>query len=99
VFDLDGVIAQISPNNDYNLSEPDPVGVALVNHFYAAGNRIIIHTARGTMTGIDWRATTSEQLQRWGVRYHELVFGKPAGDFYVDDRMIPFSALRRVLKP
>jgi len=99
VFDLDGVIAQLVPGNDYNLCRAEPSGVEVVNKLHAAGNRIVIHTARGSMTGIDWRTTTEEQLQRWGVHYHELVFGKPAGDMYVDDRMIPFSALRRVLKP
>ena len=38
----------------------------------------------------DRRASSCE---RWGVRYHELRFGKPAADYYVDDRMISLATL------
>jgi len=31
---------------------------------------------------------TKEQLDGWGVRYHQLFLGKPAGDFYIDDKGI-----------
>jgi hypothetical protein len=29
---------------------------------------------------------TVKQLNSWGVKYHELHLGKPAGDIYVDDK-------------
>ena len=29
---------------------------------------------------------TVKQLENWGVKYHELFLGKPAGDVYVDDK-------------
>jgi CMP-N-acetylneuraminic acid synthetase len=93
VFDLDGVIARPVPDNDYRRAEPEPETIAIVNRLHAAGNRIVLHTARGTVTGIDWRDVTVEQLRRWGVRYHELLFGKPAGDFYVDDRNLSIGTL------
>ena len=53
----------------------------------------MIHTARGSETGRDWTATTREQLRSWGVRHDELRFGKPAADFYVDDRAISPATL------
>ena len=29
---------------------------------------------------------TKEQLHGWGVKYHQLFLGKPAGDIYFDDK-------------
>jgi hypothetical protein len=31
---------------------------------------------------------TVKQLESWGVKYHKLFLGKPAGDSYVDDKGI-----------
>lgn len=92
-FDLDGVIATLAPDLDYAQAEPASAVVELVNRLHDAGNRVVITTARGSQSGRDWTATTCEQLRRWGVRHHELRFGKPAADFYVDDRAIPLATL------
>ncbi len=86
VVDIDGVIALLSPNNDYNLAQPNQTVIDAVNRLYEAGHHITLFTARGSMTGLDWTAVTSGQMQRWGVMHHELRLGKPAADFYVDDR-------------
>lgn len=64
-----------------------------VNRLHARGFRIVLFTARGSATGIDWEERTRRQLDGWKVRYDELVFGKPAADFYVDDRMISVTSL------
>ena len=93
VFDLDGVIAVLAPGGDYARALPHPPAIALVNRLFDLGNRIVVHTARGSLTGMDWAEVTREQLRRWGVRHHELRLGKPAGDYYVDDRMISLAAL------
>jgi len=87
-FDIDGVIAQLSPNNDYNLSQPNTHVIARINKLYEQGNYIILFTARGSKTGIDWMEVTKKQMSDWGVSFHELKLGKPAADFYVDDRMV-----------
>jgi len=29
---------------------------------------------------------TVKQLNDWGVKYHQLFLGKPAGDIYIDDK-------------
>ncbi|WP_286239990.1 NAD-dependent epimerase/dehydratase family protein [Neptuniibacter halophilus] len=91
VMDIDGVIANIAPDNDYNLSTPRQHNIEKLNRLYDAGHKIILFTARGYVTGIDWREVTEQQMERWGVKYHELHLGKPAADIYVDDRMVPLE--------
>jgi CMP-N-acetylneuraminic acid synthetase len=93
-FDLDGVLGSLVPGNDYRKAEPYAPGIALANRLHDAGNLIVVYTARGSATGHDWTSTTREQLRRWGVRHHELRFGKPAADYYVDDRSISIATLR-----
>jgi hypothetical protein len=92
-FDIDGVIAKLSPNNNYNLAEPNTPIIDKVNKLFDNNNTIILFTARGTKTGIDWSEVTAKQLKTWGVKYHELKFGKPAADYYVDDRLINMNEL------
>lgn len=93
VFDIDGVIATLVPGNDYALAEPLRENIARINRLFEAGNRILLLTARGYVTKIDWAATTRRQLAEWGVRHHELHFGKPAADYYIDDKMISLAEL------
>ena len=49
---------------------------------------ITLFTARGTVTKIDWEKVTINQLKKWNVKYHRLLFGKPDADFYVDDKAV-----------
>jgi CMP-N,N'-diacetyllegionaminic acid synthase len=96
VFDIDGVIATIVPGNDYNLAGPLTDNIRRINRLHAAGNRIILQTARGSMTGIDWSEVTRKQLRDWGVQHHELYFGKPAAHYYVDDKMLSLQTLAMI---
>ena len=96
IMDIDGVIANIAPNNDYNLSTPRQHNIDKINRLYEAGHTIILFTARGYVTGINWRDVTENQMQRWSVKYHELQLGKPAGDFYIDDRMVPLELFHQL---
>ena len=50
------------------------------------GNEIIIFTARGSTTNIDWTKQTENQLSEWNVKYHKLLLGKPYADIYIDDK-------------
>lgn len=95
--DIDGVIAAIDPANDYNLSKPRGEIITHIRRLYQQGHRIILFTARGTMTGIDWRAVTEKQMKEWGVPYHELHFGKPAADYYIDDRALREDELDQII--
>lgn len=95
IFDIDGVIAKPNETLEYEKSLPDMNIIYLINQLYDAGNEIILFTARGYKTGIDWTQITCEQMRRWGVKYTKLMFNKPAGDFYIDDHNVDISILRR----
>jgi hypothetical protein len=97
-FDIDGVIAHIAPNIQYDLAEPFTENIEIVNKLYDLGNEIVLFTARGSKTGINWLEKTAEQMKRWGVKHHALKVGKPFADYYVDDRLIGIDLLAKVLK-
>ena len=86
-FDIDGTICD-TPNANYGESIPNINRIKKINSLYFSGNTIILFTARGSTTGIDWSDLTSKQLDSWGVNYHKLYFGKPFADFYIDDKGI-----------
>lgn len=97
VFDIDGVVAKLRPDLDYAEAEPEEDMVRLINRLYEAGNHIVMFTARGYVTGKDWERVTRKQFERWGLKYHELIFGKPNADFYVDDKMLDMDLLKNFL--
>ena len=86
-IDIDGTICT-NTCGKYEEAEPIPEAIAKVNALYDEGHSIILFTARGTTTQIDWRATTEKQLNQWKVKYHKLIFGKPEADIFIDDRAI-----------
>jgi len=86
-FDIDGTICT-DTNGDYASAKPFELRIAHVNALHGAGNTISFFTARGSTTGIDWRALTEEQLVNWGVNYHSLIMGKPHADLFIDDKAI-----------
>ena len=86
-FDIDGTICSITDGN-YKEAKPFTDRIKLVNKLYETGSTIIYFTARGSTSGIDWRAITEEQLSQWGVKYHELHLGKPHYDVYIGDKAL-----------
>ena len=84
-FDIDGTLCT-NTWGEYDKAEPIALMIAQVNALYDAGHSILLFTARGTTTNIDWRDLTEAQMKTWGVRYHELQLGKPQADYYIDDR-------------
>lgn len=93
VFDIDGVIALKRDDLDYAQSEPNEKMIQMINRLYEMGNEIILFTARGYVTGIDWYEITKKQMESWKVKYHELHMGKPNADYYVDDKMLNMNFL------
>jgi sialic acid synthase len=87
VFDIDGVLCT-NTWGDYERAQPLREAIARVNALSEAGHRILLHTARGTVSGKDLRGLTESQLREWGVAYDELWMGKPDADLYIDDRAI-----------
>lgn len=93
VFDIDGVIAGFRKGLDYDSAPPNEPMIKIINKLYDMGNEIILHTARGYVTGIDWKELTERQMKDWGVKYHELHFGKPNADYYIDDKSLDMKKL------
>lgn len=86
-FDLDGTLCTITSVGCYEEAQPKYDRIAQVNELYDAGHTIIIDTARGSETGIDWYELTADQLSIWGVKHHKLKVGtKVAADYYIDDK-------------
>ena len=77
-----------SKARDYSMAEPIVKNIAKANKLYEAGHTVVYWTARGTMSGICWFSETLNQLQRWGVKFHELRMGKPAYDLFICDKTL-----------
>lgn len=94
VFDIDGTICTSVNDGDYTKARPFRDRIDEINDLYAKGNKIIFQTARGMgRSGNSYAYAhaafyefTREQLLSWGVKFHYLFLGKPAGDIYVDDK-------------
>ena len=86
--DIDNTICNSHNNLDYTTALPIKDAIRKVNRYYDRGDTIIYWTARGTASGKDWRELTEKQFKNWGVKYHELLLGKPRYDIFIDDRAI-----------
>lgn len=85
-FDIDGVVCT-NTDGDYAIAMPIPQRIEVINHLHR-DHKIIFFTARGTVTGIDWREVTEKQFKEWGLEYDEIIFGKPHFDLFVDDKAV-----------
>ena len=85
-IDVDETICISPKNRNYNDSVPIESNIEKANKLYDGGNTIVYWTARGTGSGIDWREVTEKQFEKWGVKFHELKFGKPIYDLFIDDK-------------
>ena len=87
-IDIDDTICSHSKDLDYSKATPKLKRIQKINRLYDQGNTIVYWTARGTGSGIGWREVTEKQFKDWGVKYHELKFGKPIYDLFIDDKNI-----------
>ena len=87
-IDIDETICHSPDVPDYTTSYPIVENIEKANELYDQGHTIVYWTARGTKTGIDWRETTETQFKKWGLKYHDLKFGKPNYDLFIDDKNI-----------
>lgn len=82
IIDMDGTICTEEKTYSRSMAKPLEGAVENVNKLYDEGHSIIIYTAR---TWMEFEMTT-DWLQRHGVKYHQLIMGKPIGDVWIDDR-------------
>lgn len=101
VIDLDGTIcfpnlAESDVYYRYGLAEPNKEVIQQMQDLRNKGYRFIIHTARrmlttnGNLTKVydEVGKLTEDWLALHNVPYESLIFGKPYGDYYVDDKAL-----------
>lgn len=88
--DIDETICEYLHPNERSYENAIPIydNIKKVNLLYENGHDITFWTARGTVTNIDWTELTKTQLENWKVKYHNLLFGKPDYDLYIDDKSL-----------
>ena len=92
-FDLDGVICN-NTWGKYDEAIPYKDAIKKINSLYTEGNYIIIFTARymGRSNGDIDKANsmgyqfTLNQLNKWGLKFNQLILGKPEYDIIIDDK-------------
>lgn len=95
VFDIDDTICN-NKNRDYENAIPYKEVINKINYLYNNGAIIKLYTSRGMVScNGDLKkiiAKNKDILEKWlkrnNVNYNELIFGKPLGDMYVDDKAI-----------
>ena len=99
-IDLDGTICDIRKEGETYADVKVKAGAAEKIHaLRAAGHTVIINTARnmgstGHNVGKALKnvgKTTFEWLDKNGIEYDEIFFGKPNADITIDDRVVRFQ--------
>jgi len=109
-FDLDNVLC-ITPGSLYKKSKPIKKAILFVNSLYTKGYYIKIFTSRfmGRNNENTFKAKsdgysfTKNQLNKWGLKYHKLIFGKPSYDLFIDDKCLFYEKnwghmIKKILK-
>ena len=98
-IDIDGTICTPTVGRDYHKAQPWQDRIKVLNKLYDEGNYIIYFTARAMGRFADLPHSvasvkakevlfelTRQQLEEWGVKYNELIMGKPHADYFIDDK-------------
>lgn len=85
--DLDNTLCK-TESNYYKNSVPILERIDYFNSLKEQGDTIVIWTARGSKSGIDYEELTKQQLSDWNVKYDTLMMKKPDYDIYYDDKSI-----------
>jgi len=93
VIDIDGTICDSS--SGYQTAFPYLERIDIINELYDEGHHITYFTARGMGSLEDpnkaiqkYYKLTLDQLNYWGCRFNMLMLGKPAADYYIDNKNI-----------
>ena len=99
-IDLDGTICEIRKDTQTYADVKVKEGAReMIHNLRAAGHTIIINTARkmgstGHNVGKALKNVgkmTFEWLEKNGIEYDEIFFGKPNADITIDDRVVRFE--------
>ena len=86
--DIDETICRYEGERKYPDAIPIRENIKKINSLYDEGHTVVYWTARGSVTKIDWRELTEQQLDTWGVKRTELKLGKPHYDLFICDKAI-----------
>lgn len=94
MVDLDGVVCTEERTFDRPLAAPIEGARAGLEKLRAAGNVIVIYTARG------WAEynVTKDWLDRHGMPYDAIHMGKPIAHVWIDDRALRFESWEQTLR-
>jgi hypothetical protein len=107
-FDLDDVLcfrtSDLNGIEKYQSCYPNKQMIDIVNDCYDNGAIIKIYTARGmTVFNGDVNkiysnlySLTFDQLNSWGVKFHELVMGKLHYDVLIDDKVVNYDRIQEI---
>jgi len=96
-FDIDNTICK-TKGKQYENSKPFQNAIKTINKLYENGHIIKIFTARYMGRNNDYiknkkkiHLKISNQLSKWGVKYHKLFISKPSADIYIDDKAYGYN--------
>lgn len=94
IIDLDGTICTEEKTFSRSLAEPIEGAIETINKLVDNGHTVIIYSARS------WQEyeMTEDWLKKHNIKYHQLILGKPIGDYWIDDRAITFDNWGNVAK-
>jgi uncharacterized HAD superfamily protein len=87
IIDLDGTICTEEKTYSRSLAKIKDHAADTINDLFDKGHTIIIYSAR---TWMEFEMT-SAWLKNQGIKYHQLIMGKPIGDVWIDDRALRFE--------
>lgn len=93
IFDIDNTITK-TKGTRYRAAKPIKSKIKIINQLFDKGHIIKIFTSRymgkhnGNVNFIKkkYYKKTEQQLRGWGLKFHDLIFGKPIFDFFIDDK-------------
>ena len=89
LIDIDGTITEDVPNEQperMSIVEPFEGSVETINEWYTEGHVITFFTSRTD----EHEVVTKQWLEKWGFKYHNIVFNKPRGGNYhwIDNHIV-----------
>ena len=76
VVDIDGVIFELRPSVLHKDVVPLSDSIETINKWFENGDYVCIWTSRAKC----YEESTRKELDEVGLKYHELILGKPLGD-------------------
>jgi len=83
-LDIDGILTNETKGHDYENRTPNVLAIDKVNNLVKNGEIVILWTSR---FGCD-RKITLDWLQKYGVKFSDILFDKPQYDLFIDDKTI-----------